>query len=313
MEFGTGDSTFRRNIMRRCANRWGWNLVRSGWTALLIGAVLSGCSHKEESAAAPPAKASAPEVRPETSQPAETTKAADPRWHQSFADATVADPPPDQRPPDRTMTGKSVGKLYTQVVGIWDSIRFATPSGQPIHYRAVLDTEEGEIEITLRPELAPNHVRSFVALSRVGFYDGLVFERTVHEEIEGQPGSRIELIEGGCPLGTGEVGQGSIGYWLKPEFDSQAVHEEGTVGACHGERPDTAAGKFYINLGPAPGMDGQYTVFGKVTRGLDVARKILTLPVRSDAEYPEGDRPVKPVVIRKVTILTDPTELARAN
>ncbi len=287
--------------MRRCADHW-------GWTAVLIGAMLGGCSHKEESAAAPAAQA-----HPETPSSPESPSAADPRWHQSFVDATVTDPPPDQRPPDLTMTGKSVGKLYTQVVGIWDGIRFTTPSGQPIHYRAVLDTDEGEIEITLRPDLAPNHVRSFIALSRVGYYDGLVFERTVHEEVEGQPGSRIELIEGGCPLGTGEVGQGSIGYWLKPEFNPQGVHEEGTVGACHGERADTAACKFYINLGPAPGMDGQYTVFGKVTRGLDVARKILTLPVRSDAEYPEGDRPVKPLVIRKVTILTDPTELARAN
>ena len=301
--------------MLRCAVRRGWSLVGMGWTAVLVGAVLGGCSHKEESATAPPAKAeeSPSAARQETPPSAEGPSASDPRWRQPFVDATVADPPADQRPPDLTLTGKSVGKLYTEVVGIWESIRFATPAGAPIRYRAVLDTEEGEIEIALRPDLAPNHVRSFVALSRVGFYDGLVFERTINEQVEGQPDSRIELIEGGCPLGTGEVGQGSIGYWLKPEFHPGGVHEEGTVGACHGERADTAACKFYINLRPAPGMDGQYTVFGKVTRGLEVARKILTLPVRSDAEYPEGDRPVKPVVIRKVTILTDPTELARAN
>src|SRR5579871_6477520 len=187
---------FRRNIMLRCVDRRGWGLVRTGWTVVLVGAVLGGCSHKEDPAAASPAKAEASPSAAPQEKPAspDSATAPDPRWHQSFADATVADPPADQRPPDLTLTGKSVGKLYTEVVAIWDGIRFATPSGAPIHYRAVLNTDEGEIEIALRPDLAPNHVRSFIALSRVGFYDGLVFERTIHEQVEGQPDSRIELI-----------------------------------------------------------------------------------------------------------------------
>jgi peptidyl-prolyl cis-trans isomerase B (cyclophilin B) len=106
-------------------------------------------------------------------------------------------------------------------------------------------------------------------------------------------------------MGTGEPGYGSIGYWLKPEFNTQATHDEGMVGASHGEEADTAACKFYINLCKAPFMDGNYTIFGKVTRGLEIAHKILSLPVRNDPEYPECDRPVKPVVIRKVTIQTE--------
>jgi len=56
-------------------------------------------------------------------------------------------------------------------------------------------------------------------------------------------------------------------------------------------------------------MDGEYTVFGKVTQGLGIARKILSLPVRDDSEFPDGDRPIKPVVIRKVTIHTKEMEL----
>jgi cyclophilin family peptidyl-prolyl cis-trans isomerase len=111
------------------------------------------------------------------------------------------------------------------------------------------------------------------------------------------------VLEGGCPLGTGDLGVGSIGYWLKPEFNKEA-HEEGTGGACHGEEPDTAACRFYITLSKAPFLNGNFTVFGKVTQGLDIARKIFWLPVRNDPEYPEGDRPEKPVVIRKVTIRT---------
>jgi cyclophilin family peptidyl-prolyl cis-trans isomerase len=224
--------------------------------------------------------------------------------HQSFADATRQEPPADwQRPPDLTLTGKSVGKLYTELVNQWDSIKFATPDGKPIAYSATLDTDLGSIEIALRPDLAPNHVRNFVALARAGYYDGLVFERTVHARSQEQPEVEVEVIEGGCPLGTGDLGFGSIGYWLKPEFSKEA-HEAGTVAACHGEELDTAACRFYITLNKAPFLDGNFTVFGKVTRGLDVARRIFSLPVRNDPEYPEGDRPEKPVVIRKVTITT---------
>jgi cyclophilin family peptidyl-prolyl cis-trans isomerase len=202
------------------------------------------------------------------------------------------------------VANKSIGKLYTEVVSLWDTIRFVAPSGKRLNYRAVLDTEMGQIEIALLPDLAPNHVRSFVALSRAGYYDGLVFDRTVHEDVEGRPDAKRETLEAGCPLGTGEARYGSIGYWLKPEF-SQATHEEGTVGAVHGEQEDTAACKFYITVSRAPFMDGNFTVFGRVTSGLDVARKIFSLPVRNDAEYPDGDRPVKPVVIRKVIIQTE--------
>jgi cyclophilin family peptidyl-prolyl cis-trans isomerase len=235
---------------------------------------------------------------------ADKTGAADAQLQQSFAEATRTEPPVDwQRPPDLTLTGKSVGKLYTAVVGLWDTIRFTTKTGKPIAYTAVLETELGTIEIALRPNLAPNHVRNFVALARAGYYDGLVFERTVHAKTEEQPEVEVEVLEGGCPLGTGDLGVGSLGYWLKPEFNKE-THEIGTVGACHGVEPDTAACRFYVTLSKAPFLDGHFTVFGKVTGGLDVARRIFWLPVRNDPEYPEGDRPVKPVVIRKVVIRT---------
>jgi peptidyl-prolyl cis-trans isomerase B (cyclophilin B) len=275
---------------------------------LLAWLALGGCGHQQEHSP-PKDESDTPAAATEQPNGQTSTRAdgsLDPRLHQSFQEATTADPPGEwQRPPDLTMTNKSVGKLYEQVLRIWDDIRFETTSGKKISYRAVLDTELGPVEITLRPDLAPNHVRSFVALAQVGYYDGLVFERTIHEAVEGQPDARVEVIEAGCPMGTGDPGYGSIGYWLKPEFNPTASHEEGVVGASHGEEADTAACKFYINLCKAPFMDGNYTIFGKVTQGLGIAHKILSLPVRNDAEYPEGDRPVKPVVIRKVTIQTE--------
>lgn len=281
--------------MARYGTKWGWATAQTGLAGVAIGLLLAGCSRPVAEPAAPPQ-----EGKKETLVKNDKPPTGDPRLTQLFADATRKDPPADgHRPPDKTMTGKSVGKLYMDVVELWDTVRLTDLSGQLIVYSAVLETEVGSIEIALRSDLAPNHVRNFLALAQAGYYEGLVFQRTVREKAEGQPD--LELLEAGCPLGTGDVGSGSLGYWLKPEFNSQ-THEEGTVGACHGEEADTACCKFYVTLSKAPFLDKNFTVFGKVTRGLDVARKIFSLPVRNDADYPEGDRPVNPVVIRKVSI-----------
>ena len=274
---------------------------QAAWVLLFLAAGVVACDRQVPGAGGP----SDPAVSSNGSAgAADSPVPLDPRLHQPFAEATRQDPPADwQRPPDLTLAGKSVGKLYTDVVKVWDSIHFTTPSGKPISYRAILDTEVGSITIDLRPDVAPNHVRNFVALAVVHYYDGLEFERTVHARSQEQPEVEVEIIEGGCPRGTGEMGHGSIGYWLKNEV-SLEQHDVGTVAACHGEDPDTAACRFYITLNKAPFLDGTFTIFGKVTSGLDVARRIFSLPVRNDPEYPEGDRPEKPVVIRSVTIET---------
>jgi len=230
------------------------------------------------------------------------------RLHQPFAQAVRSEPPDDSdRPPDTTITNKSVGKLYRDVVASWDTIRFTNPDGKPIRYTAVLDTDQGVVEIELKPELAPNHVRNFVALARAGYYDGLCFDRIRHEEAMDDNNTVVKLdqVEGGCPLGSGQSPDGSIGYWLKEEVSTAVHHEEGTVGACRGFEADSAACRFYITLCKAPFLDGNYTVFGKVTRGLDVARKIFQQPIVSDDQDVDGSRrPEHPVKIKTVTIQT---------
>jgi peptidyl-prolyl cis-trans isomerase B (cyclophilin B) len=272
------------------------------WGVVLVTAVLAGC-HRQEGDAAKTENTAMSAANPPTV--AEAAK-ADLRLRQPFAEATVADMP-DQYLPDVTLTGKSVGKLYEEVVRRWDKIALSTAKGEPLHYTATIDTELGSIEIELFPERAPNHVRNFIALAQIGYYDGLLFERTINEQVEDDPSApRVELIEGGCPTGTGNPGYGSIGYWLKPEFSKDLSHVEGTVGACRGEEPDSAACRFYITLSKIPVMDGERTIFGKVTRGLDVVRRISTQPVINSPEYPLGDRPEKPTVLRKVTIQASP-------
>jgi peptidyl-prolyl cis-trans isomerase B (cyclophilin B) len=268
---------------------------------LLACAGLSGCGQSSGtnaerpqpmvSIAAPPAVGEKPGA---VAAPAAVPAAG------SFGDAVTEFSPDDQQPPpDRTRTGLSTGKLREEVVRRWKQIAFTSPSGKALAYTATLDTEFGPITIALRPEIAPNHVRNFVALAQAGYYDGLLFEHLIQQQGEGGAEAKLDLIEGGCPLGTGEPGIGHLGYWLKPEFNEKVTHEPGTVGACRDAASDSAACRFYITLSQAPAMDGNFTVFGKVVSGLDVARIIMQQPRAGDSMTPE-----KPVVIRRVTVQT---------
>lgn len=275
--------------------------------AVLLVHSLTGCGRSrparvqvaEEDRPKPPV-ATTPEVPVVT---------VDPKFKQSFADATRKDPVPDFEPVVTTMTGKSIGKLYTQIVESWDATPLVTPEGKYLAYTAKLDTEAGPITLQLRSDWAPNHVRNFVALARAGYYDGLLFERVIQQQYVAEdpslPRVEVQAVTAGCPIGTGEYGKDSLGYWLKPEFVKDLPHQEGIVAACHGEEDDSACCRFYISLckTQTPTLDGHYTAFAKVVQGLDVVRKIWQAPVRVASEDLEGDhRPEKPVVITKVTI-----------
>jgi peptidyl-prolyl cis-trans isomerase B (cyclophilin B) len=221
-----------------------------------------------------------------------------------FKDAVLFEPPEgEQRPPDKTVAGKNVGALFETIAGqdgapgLWDRIAITIREGKRPRYTALLKTDLGTITIELYADSAPNHVRNFVALAQAGYYNGLPFHRSLNKQAPGQP---LAYLEGGCPLGTGEFGFGSIGYWLKPEISPALTHEEGTIGAVRGEAMDSAACKFYIALAKAPGMDGGYTIFGKITKGLDIAHTINNRPNVEDGDL--SDRPKEPVFIREVTI-----------
>ncbi len=267
--------------------------------ALILGTFAAGCGKgKDENSEPVPAAKLA--IAGNVQQPASagTTGSAalspEARLHQKFNDATVQDPPDDQLLPDLTKTGKSVGRIYEKVVAEWDKVRFLTADGKKIAYTATLSTDLGDVTFELWPEIAPNHVRNFIALARAGYYDGLAFDRAVKQD-----DPPFESLEAGCPIGTGEPNYGSIGYWLNPEFNGKVTHAAGTIGACRTEGVESAACKFYINLSKAEWMDGGFTLFGKVSQGLDVLRAIHGRPVRDEGVR---DRPVEPVVIRGVTI-----------
>jgi len=122
---------------------------------------------------------------------------------------------------------------------------------------AVISMEKGgEITIELFPGDAPKTVANFVALAKKGFYNKLTFHRV-------EPGF---VVQGGDPKGNGT---GGPGYTIKAEFNAHK-HVRGTVAMARSTDPDSAGSQFYICLGPASFLDGKYTVFGLVTKGMDV-------------------------------------------
>jgi peptidylprolyl isomerase/peptidyl-prolyl cis-trans isomerase B (cyclophilin B) len=114
----------------------------------------------------------------------------------------------------------------------------------------------GEITIDFYPADAPKTVENFVTLAKKGFYDGLAFHRV-------EPGF---VAQGGDPKGNGT---GGPGYQIKAEFNKQK-HVRGTVAMARSQSPDSAGSQFYICFKPAPFLDGNYTVFGIVTSGMEV-------------------------------------------
>jgi cyclophilin family peptidyl-prolyl cis-trans isomerase len=126
---------------------------------------------------------------------------------------------------------------------------------------AVIPLDNGQtITIEFFPEDAPKTVENFVTLARKGFYDNLTFHRVVPDFV----------VQGGCPKGNGT---GGPGYTIPAEFNTQK-HVRGTVAMARSQHPDSAGSQFYICYGPTPHLDGNYTVFGKVTSGMEHVDRI---------------------------------------
>ena len=127
----------------------------------------------------------------------------------------------------------------------------------------------GDVTIEFFPADAPKTVENFITLATKGFYDGTTFHRV-------EPGF---VVQGGDPLsktlpaGDRRIGTGDPGYKLKAEFNKQK-HVRGVVAMARSQDPDSAGSQFYITLGPAPFLDGKYTVFGRVTAGMNVVDAI---------------------------------------
>ena len=112
-----------------------------------------------------------------------------------------------------------------------------------------------EIRLEFFPQEAPKTVENFVTLAKKGFYNGLTFHRVV-------PGF---VVQGGCPKGNGT---GGPGYTVPAEFNKNK-HVRGSLAMARSQHPDSAGSQFYFTYGAQPHLDNNYTVFGKVTSGME--------------------------------------------
>ena len=153
---------------------------------------------------------------------------------------------------------------------------------------AELNTSKGKIVVRFHSDLAPNHVRNFVELSESGFYNGTRFHRVI-------PGF---MIQGGDPNtktdNSSSWGTGGSGTNVKAEFSSKS-HKRGILSMARAQDPNSASSQFFIVVADSTFLDNQYTVFGEVLSGMEVADAIVAAPRR-------GEQPVEPVKIESISI-----------
>ena len=150
--------------------------------------------------------------------------------------------------------------LATPAMGIMMSDATAAPADP--ENTLYLDLKDGRVVIQLFPDIAPKHVARVKLLARKNFYDGIVF----HRVIEGF------MAQSGDPTGTGTGGSG-LGN-VAAEFTRDKHFLRGTLGAARSQSPDSADSQFFIMFAPAPHLDGQYTIWGQVTSGMDLVDKL---------------------------------------
>ncbi len=154
---------------------------------------------------------------------------------------------------------------------------------------AVMKTSKGDIEIELRPDIAPKAVENFVTHSKNGYYNGLIFHRII----------KSFMIQGGDPTGTGRGGES---IWEKPfedEFASNAVFDKAGILAMANSGPNTNGSQFFITTVPTYWLNGRHTIFGYVTKGYDVLKALESVP--TTGQY-RGNKPLEDQKIISITI-----------
>ena len=195
-------------------------------------------------------------------------------------------------PTDTTTTTSSASATEATVPPATTSSAAAEENRPMSQYQnkvAEVHTSAGEIDIRFFPDVAPNHVKNFIDLAEKGFYNGSKFHRVI-------PGF---MIQGGDPNtisgSPATWGTGGSGKNIDAEFNS-VKHVRGIVSMARSNSPNSASSQFFIMVATAPSLDNQYSVFGQVTKGLDVADKIVNAPRDG------SDRPNSPTTIDKIVI-----------
>ncbi|HNX68989.1 MAG TPA: peptidylprolyl isomerase [Candidatus Omnitrophota bacterium] len=147
-----------------------------------------------------------------------------------------------------------------------------------------IETTQGDIYADLYQAEAPKTVENFVTLAKKGFYDGIIFHRVIPQF----------MIQTGDPTGTG---MGGPGYKFADEFSPKLRHSKPGVLSMANSGPNTNGSQFFITEAATPWLDDRHSVFGQVTKGMDVVTKIANAP------RDRQDKPVTKIAMTKVTVL----------
>ncbi|MDN3507903.1 MAG: peptidylprolyl isomerase [Simkaniaceae bacterium] len=155
--------------------------------------------------------------------------------------------------------------------------------------KAEIETTQGKIEITLKPDIAPKACENFTKLAKKGYYNGVIFHRIIEDF----------MIQGGDPTGTGRGGESIWGEKFEDECSDKISFSKKGLLAMANAGPNTNGSQFFITTAETPWLNGNHTIFGEVTKGYENVQKL------EKVEKGPGDRPKKEQKIVKVTILGD--------
>jgi peptidylprolyl isomerase len=150
----------------------------------------------------------------------------------------------------------------------------------------VFETNVGNFEITLKPDVAPKACENFISLVEKGYYQGVVFHRVI----------KSFMIQGGDPTGTGAGGQSIWGKNFEDEFKPNVKFDKPGLLAMANRGPNTNGSQFFITTALTPWLNMKHTIFGEVTSGYEIIRKI------ENTKTAPGDRPVEPIKIQKAYV-----------
>jgi peptidylprolyl isomerase len=150
----------------------------------------------------------------------------------------------------------------------------------------VIETNQGNIEIAMKKDIAPKAVENFITHAKQGYYNGVTFHRVIKDF----------MIQGGDPNGTGTGGESIWGKPFEDEFNPNVKFDRPGLLAMANRGPKTNGSQFFITTVPTPWLNNKHTIFGEVISGYDVVQKIENVPTGA------GNKPITPVVIQKMTV-----------
>lgn len=170
------------------------------------------------------------------------------------------------------------------LTAIMPSFMMAQEEKTPVkHPVVVFETNMGNFEITLKPEAAPKTCENFLGLVAKGYYDGIIFHRVI----------KNFMVQGGDPTGTGAGGESIWGKPFGDECKANVKFDKVGLLAMANRGPNTNGSQFFITTALTPWLHMRHTIFGEVTSGYEIVKKIEGTPTAT------GDRPVQPIKIVK--------------